>query len=124
MSLSVFNAGFLQAVRRADELHVPGGDKDGVFLAQQAGGRVLHPSPQTLLPRLLSVWTASQGPTQPHPRSLHCRPHTSHPPDDGPGGVAEQTQRGDRVTCTTVSVHWVAPFSPSVTKGATVFPEC
>lgn len=87
----------MQALRRADKLHVPGGAEDGVLLAQQAGGWVLHPSPQILLPRLLAVWTATQGPTQSHPRPLHCSAHPGHPPHDSPGSVEEQTQRGDCV---------------------------
>ena len=87
----------MQTLRRADKLHLPGGGEDEVLLAQQAGGRVLHPSPQAILPRLLAVGAASQGPTQPHPGSLHHSSHPGHPPHDCPGGVEEQTQRGDCV---------------------------
>lgn len=87
----------MQTLRRADELHLPGGAEDGLLLAQQASGRVLHPGPQALLSRLLAVGKAPQGPAQPHPGALHRGAHPRHPPHDRSGGVAEQTQRGDRV---------------------------
>lgn len=66
-----------------------------MLLAQQVGGRVLHPGPQALLPRLLAVRPPPPGPSQRHPGPLHRRAHPGHPADDGPGGVEEQTQRGD-----------------------------
>lgn len=68
-----------------------------MLLAQQAGGRVLHPGPQALLPRLLAVRPPPSRPPQRHPGPLHCCARPGHPADDGPGGVEEQTQRGDRV---------------------------
>lgn len=87
----------MQTVWPADKLHKPGGVQVGLLLAQQAGGWLLHPRPQALLPRLLAVRAASEGPTQSHPGSLHRSPHPGHAPHDGPGGVEEQTQRGDCV---------------------------
>lgn len=82
----------MQTLRRVDELHVSRGTEDGLLLAQPAGRRVLHPGPQALLSRLLSVWTASHGPPQPHPGSIYCRAHPGHPPHDSLGGVEEQAQ--------------------------------
>lgn len=120
----------MQTLRRADELHVPGGPEDGVLLAQQAGGRVLHRGPQALLPRLLAVWTASQGPAQPHPGSLHRSADPGHPPHDGTGGVEKQTQWGDCVVKGSRGAGSqdsrqevligpkVASYSPSVTKAS------
>lgn len=87
----------LQAVRRTDQLHLPGGPEDGVFLAQPAGGRVLHPGAPALLPRLLAVGSAAAGSAQPHPGTLHRGPHPGHPAHDRPGGVEEQAQRGHRL---------------------------
>lgn len=119
----------MQTLRRADELHFLGGDEVGVLLAQQAGGWVLHPSAQALLPRMLAYWTASQGSTQPHPGSLYCCAHPGHPPHDSPGGVEEQTQWGDCVVKERRGAgsqdsrqevlfgSKFASYSPSVTKG-------
>lgn len=86
-----------QNLRWADELHLPGGAEGGMLLAQQAGGRVLHPGPQALLPQLLAVGPPPPGPSQRHPGSLYRCAHPGHPADDGSGGVEEQTQWGDRV---------------------------
>lgn len=86
-----------QNLRRADELHLPGGAEGGMLLAQQAGGRLLYPGPQALLPRLLAVRPPPPGPSQRHPGPLHRCAHPGHPTDDGPGGVEEQAERGDRV---------------------------
>lgn len=107
-----------------------------MLLAQQAGGWVFYPGPQAVLSGLLTVWTASQGPTQPHLGSLHCRSHPGHPPHDSPGGVEEQTQwgncvvKGRRVAWSEDSrqeVHFgpkVKLHFPSVTKGALSMCAC
>lgn len=86
-----------QNLRWADELHVPGGAEGGMLLAKQAGGQLLYPGPQALLPRLLAVRPPPPGPSQRHPGPLHRCAHPGYPTDDGPGGVEEQTQWGDRV---------------------------
>lgn len=82
----------LQAVWRADQLHLPGGPEDEVFLAQPAGGRVLHPGAPALLPRLLAVRPAAAGPAQPDPGALHRGANPGHLAHDRSGGVEEQAQ--------------------------------
>lgn len=40
----------LKVLWGTDQLHVPGGSEDELFLAQPNGGRILHPGAQALLP--------------------------------------------------------------------------
>lgn len=48
--LTLLSFALLKVLWRTDQLHIPGGSEDELFLAQPNGGRILHPGAQALLP--------------------------------------------------------------------------
>lgn len=79
----------LQDVRGPDQLHLPGGPRGGLLLAQQGGRPILRAGSPELLPRLRPDRTAHPRPTADHPGPVHRRPSAGHPAHDSPGGVEE-----------------------------------
>lgn len=79
----------LKVLRRTNQLHVPGGFEDELFLAQPNGGWILHPGAQTLLPWLFIVWTAASRSTQSDLGAFYRGAHSGDATHDCSSGVEE-----------------------------------
>lgn len=79
----------LKVLWRTDQLHVPGGSEDELFLAQPNGGWILHPGAQALLPWLFIVWTAASRPTQSDLGAFYRGAHSGDTTHDCSSGVEE-----------------------------------